>query len=104
MRVKIVKKKRSKEDYTDKLEKEIRELKAINRSLMRQLKKISKGINKEAYDNALEELELSNEKKETKPQRNKCSECGKGTIVEVNIVGRIFHRCDTCGYKSGKIK
>lgn len=91
------------EDEVSKLEKEIRELKSINRSLLKQLKKLSKGINKNLYEEALEEV--IDEPKKDKP-KNFCEHCGKGRLNEIDIAGRKFFRCnnEACGWKSKKVK
>lgn len=92
-------------DHIEYLEKFVRELKSVNRSLLKQLKKISKGINKEEYENKLDELELSNgKKKERKPEDKKCPECFRGNIIEIDIASRKFQRCSICEYKSKVIK
>lgn len=97
------KKLQKEEQYVDQLEKEIRELKYINRSLMKQLKKMSKGINKLEFEQALERLD--DEKEQTKAPRGKCCpECAGNRLREIEVAGRRFERCEQCGYKSGRIK
>lgn len=91
------------EDYVEKLEKEIRELKAINRSLTRQLKKRSRGINKDAYEEALTEVENGTKEKGRKREPD-CPACGKGFIKEFDIAGRVFGRCNVCEHKTGRIR
>jgi hypothetical protein len=95
----VRKKHKKQEDEVSKLEKQVRELKAINRSLMKQLKKLSRGIHKDAYDDALDEVFPVKEEK-----KNKCPECTRGSIIETNVAGRIFHRCSICSNKAGPIK
>lgn len=95
------KKSKREDDYVEKLEKEIRELKSINRSLMKQLKKLSKGIHREEYESALEEVHTRGKKKQEEPE---CPNCGKpGGLKEVNIAGRLFQRCTLCEWKSGRV-
>lgn len=98
----IKRKKYEKEqDQIEQLEKEIRELKAINRSLLKQLKKLSRGINKEAYEEAISEVEVE---KEEAPKKKKCPECARtGGLKEITVAGRQFERCEHCGYRSGKL-
>lgn len=112
----VRKKKHDKEqDYVEQLEKEVRELKAINRSLLKQIKKLSKGINRQEYEEALETVE--NGEKEEKINRRRtsrgdgrssrdgdCPHCGKGWIREVDINGRIFGRCDRCEHRTKRIR
>lgn len=96
-------KKADDDDYIDRLLKENRELKSINRTLLKQLKKLSKGINKDAYEEALDEV-VHEPKKENPKQA--CEQCGKGRLNEIDIAGRKFLRCNNemCGWKSKRIK
>jgi predicted transcriptional regulator len=89
-------KKKNEESETKKLEKQIRELKSKNRNLLKRLKKVDKN-----YKEVFEELEEDNEEEqqEATPKRT-CRECGRGEITEVNILGRIFRRCELCGWRS----
>jgi len=97
------KKAKRQDDEVTRLEKEIRELKSINRSLMKQLKKLSKGIHKGEYEEALEEVHTRGKKKQK--EEPDCEECGRsGGISEFEIAGRRFRRCSICGWKSGKLK
>lgn len=101
------------EDRIEQLEKEVRELKSINRSLLRQLKKLSKGINKQEYEEALDIIE--NGSKDEKNNRkgtstgdggssSSCPECSREGLREISIAGRKFLRCSVCEYKSGRIR
>ncbi len=92
------------EQRIDELEKQLREQKAINRSLMKQLKKLSKGINRLEYEAALERLENEQEtsKEIKKPEEKQaCPQCSSGLRI-VDIAGRKFASCE-CGYRSGKL-
>jgi chromosome segregation ATPase len=113
----IRKKKYDKEqDYVEQLEKEIRELKSINRSLLKQIKKLSKGINRQEYEEALEVVENGKEKEQQVRRKNNrssdrnsgsggdCPACGKGWIREIDINGRVFGRCDTCEHRTKRIR
>ena len=93
-------------DQIEQLEKEIRELKAINRSLLKQLKKISKGIYKEEYEAALEKKGNVKEKERRllEPGRECCPDCLTERLIETRVAGRLFRRCETCGWKSGLVK
>jgi formate dehydrogenase maturation protein FdhE len=96
------KKIKKEDDYVEKLEKEVRELKSINRSLLKQLKKISKGINKDKYEEALDEVE-NGPKKEAEDRRAECPECGRKGLTEIIIAGRRFQKCSICDYRSKRI-
>lgn len=97
-------KKQTREDeYVDKLEREVRELKSINRSLLKQLKKIARGIHKEEYERTLEDIGHG-KKKEDRDDRPTCPQCSSKRIIETSIAGRRFQRCEVCDWKSGRIK
>lgn len=100
------KKKYDKEqEYVNQLEKEIRELKSINRSLLRQIKKLSKGINRLEFEQALERIEDGpQEKPRKRPESKRCPSCGAVGIREVEVAGRRFESCGSCDYRSGRIK
>lgn len=90
-------KKSSEDDTIERLEKEIRELKTINRSLLRRLKKVDKN-----YSKALEEEEnaIDDVYEPPKVYKKYCDQCGKGSVEEVVVAGRKFVRCGLCGYRS----
>lgn len=92
------------EDELTRLEKENRELKAVNRSLMKQLKKLAKGINKEEVEQALERIEDHAPTKEHTQEEAPCPECGRKGLKEIILAGRKFQRCCICSFKSGRIK
>jgi len=92
------------EDEVTRLEKEIRELKSINRSLMKQLKKLAKGIHKQEVEEALEKLEDNGPKEKEPDKSRECPNCGRNGLKEIIVAGRLFHRCDICSYRSGLIK
>lgn len=97
---------RAKREQNDieRLEKQVRELKAINRSLMKQLKKMAKGIYKAEAEEALEKLEEYVPKKDKQVEEPVCPECTRKGLKEVIVAGRLFRRCETCGWKSGVVK
>lgn len=95
------KKDKREQDELERLEKENRELKAINRSLLKQIKKLSKGINRQEFEEAMETIEHGPKKDE--PNAKKCPECGRLGLKDVIVAGRLFHRCSICDYKSGRI-
>jgi len=103
------KKRRSKkrdreEDYVEKLEAEVRELKSINRSLLKQLKKLARGIHKEEYEQTLEEIGHGKKKEDDIDRGPTCPQCQSKRIIETSIAGRRFQRCQVCDWKSGRIK
>ena len=90
------------EDRIFELERENRELKEQIEALIKRLKKVDKRFKKE-QDNANKPEEKQPEET-TKNTKRKCEVCEKGKIIEVEIVGRFFERCNTCNYKSKRIK
>ena len=78
----------------DRLEQQIRELKSINRSLMKRLRKVDRHykeiINEPEEDNTIED----------KATKRSCPQCTRGEIAEVNLLGRIFERCSVCDWRS----
>jgi septal ring factor EnvC (AmiA/AmiB activator) len=93
------------QDEVTRLEKEIRELKALNRSLTKQLKKFAKGIYKQEALEALEKLEEVEQVKKEDPNRlPPCPSCGRNGLSETILAGRHFRNCSICDWKSGLIK
>jgi hypothetical protein len=90
-------KKSDDEDVVHKLEKEIRELKSLNRSLQKRLKKLNKGYKAEEFD--FEEKEKEDHRKD---DSNKCPDCLKGHVVIIELGPRKQQGCNTCGWR-GKI-
>ena len=69
---------------------------------IRQLEKIVKSLRKSAhmYNDILEaNEELKEEEIPLPPKKKHCPDCGKGILVEFEIIGRMYERCDTCGYR-----
>ena len=85
------------EDDVRRLEKELREIKAENRSLMKQLKKLNRGYHKIRED--LDEDDQTDFEVE-KYVLPTCHQCGKGELIQVEVVGRRWKRCTTCEYRS----
>ena len=76
---------------------ELRKLRAENKALKRKLRHLEK---RKHY---LEEKETDSEEEfenEVEVQMERCSECSKGYLTEINIVDRIFKKCETCGWRS----
>lgn len=83
------------EDKIEQLESEIEELKTTNNALRRRLRKID---NKFDEDDYLEESQV--EKKYQHLAQYVCPFCKKQSMEEVEIAGRIFKRCDSCGKRT----
>jgi hypothetical protein len=85
----------------EELEKQIRDLKSLNRALMRRLKKVDRNY-RETLSQSEKELDNEQDQKiEEAKSRRSCGHCERGELVEVNIVGRIFTRCSVCDWRSG---
>lgn len=91
----MTKKKRFKEDQdeVERLSKENRELKSINRTLMKRLKKVDREytpeVTEDDNDTAIP----------VAPVYNKCPECNTSLSV-IKIAGRMFERCNECNYRT----
>lgn len=70
---------------------QLREKDKLIRSLERRIKELEKHQH-------CQETEYTNDTEDTfKPLPKTCSTCGKGKIEIIDIIGRIFERCDLCG-------
>lgn len=92
-------------DDIERLEQQIRELKSVNRSLLKRLKKLDRNY-KEMSDESERSVEDGHKEKAKEKERAKrpCTHCERGFITEVNIVGRIFFKCTVCDWRSGAKK
>jgi hypothetical protein len=92
---------RRKDDEIERLEQEVRDLKAVNRSLLKRLKKLNRGYRKERgeeknkgkkpprqHDTREEETDL--------PPRRKCPDCETGEVLEVIVLDRRWEECTLC--------
>ena len=86
------------EETIDRLYKEIRELRSLNRSLLKRLKKVDRDYQK-ALDST-EDEELPRKFEEAVQRAIACPNCSKGLLQVVELMGRQFSRCDTCDYRS----
>lgn len=89
---------RDKDDEMESLRREIRELKSINRQLMKQVKKLNKGYNK-TKDDTDDEPE---EKEEV--QKERCPKCTSPAIHDLEIKlsngkPKVLKFCSACGWK-----
>jgi len=97
----MARKNKDDEDEISRLEKEIRELKSINRSLLRRLRKIDKGFNDYVKETEyVKEEEISRTKPNSTARRSICGSCGRSELTDITIAGRCFKRCETCGWRS----
>jgi len=78
----------------DRLEQQVRELKSINRSLMKRLRKVDRH-----YKEVINEPEEDRGPQEERGKRT-CLHCSRGEITEVNLLGRVFERCTVCDWRS----
>jgi hypothetical protein len=95
----MARKRKDDEDEISKLEKEIRELKSINRSLLRRLRKIDKGFH-EFLKDGVDEKEEKQSEQPVPSRRPLCTNCGRSELTEVTIAGRRIKRCELCGWRS----
>jgi hypothetical protein len=96
----MARKRKDDEDEVSKLEKEIRELKSINRSLLRRLRKIDKGFHEFVKESVDEKEEERQPEPAPVPRKQLCGSCGRSELTEVTIAGRQFKRCEVCGWRS----
>jgi predicted nucleic acid-binding Zn ribbon protein len=68
----------------------LREAQKQIRNLQRKVRELEKS------QHMYEEI-LFDEEPEEQPKT--CPECGKGHLTTVDIVGRVFDKCDVCGYR-----
>lgn len=90
--------KKNKDDEVTRLEKEIRELKSLNRSLMKRLKKVDKG-----YKEALEKEPEFDEAPFIPAKPKTCPECSQPVAI-INIAGRKIEKCTHCTWRTKAVK
>lgn len=95
--------KKKPKDEIEELEQQIRDLKSVNRALLRRLKKVDRNY-KEAFDSKEIDNEYRKKAKEEERIKRSCTHCERGELTEVNILGRIFTRCTVCDWRSGAKK
>ena len=90
----MAKRSRFREDTeVERLERENRELKAVIRSLTKQLKKTNRGYRKEREEKEIKEDKLTNEIK-------MCWDCGEGQMNRIILLGRSMRICSNCGKRT----
>lgn len=85
--------KKKTEDEVTRLEEQIRELKSVNRSLMKRLKKVDRH-----YKDVINERDEETPEKEG--TKRTCPHCERGDVTEVDLLGRVFERCTVCDWRS----
>lgn len=102
--MKLRTRKRKKDDSGDeisRLERQVRELKSINRNLTKRLKKLEKGKDRyEDYEEDCKEEALKSNIKEIK--FNTCTQCKTGQIEIVDLGARKMEKCLDCGHRKTK--
>lgn len=88
------KKPHKKDDEVWRLETENRELKSLNRSLLKELKKRNRGIHREELKFQPEYVPIPE-----KPQEKICPECTRGPLKRFEIAGRKFLTCEICQHR-----
>lgn len=92
--------KKKPKDEVEVLEQKIRELKSINRNLMKRLKKVDRNF-KEVIDDSVEEDSVAQKED---PNKRTCPHCSRGEIAEISILGRVFLKCTVCDWRSRATK
>lgn len=85
---------RNKNDEVERLEQEVRELKAVNRSLQKRIKKLDRGYREEEDNSKKPKREVPADKEE--PVGRACPECHTGTEVERIVLDRRWLECTKC--------
>lgn len=92
---------KSRDEYVEKLEKEVRALKSTNRQLTRRLRKIDKKFR--------ETLELEEEEQRKAPRAERepevpfdCPKCSKGHLKDIPLGIKVLWKCTKCDYKETK--
>lgn len=84
------------EDTVDRLEREVRSLKSTNRSLLRQLKKLSRGYKKFMVEDDHKEAHKMVEA----VARKICFECSVGEMKEIVVCNRRWRACTHCAHRT----
>jgi hypothetical protein len=72
----------------------IKELEKEVRNLKKQLRQLQK--QEHFYNNK----DLDEPETVIEPKKERCKECSKGFMEELNVLDRIFKRCLTCGHRT----
>lgn len=87
------------EDKLEQLERENRELKSINRSLLKRLKKVDRGGSKLDKRERDEQLYIESNDDNDEKTFN-CPRCSRSNLIRVSVAGRLFFRCEICEYRT----
>lgn len=86
---------KNRDTEVERLEKEVRDLKSLNRQLTKRLKKIDRQFRKN--------LELEEEELRKPPKREKivpdCPACFKGNLMDIELGSKLLRKCNTCAYR-----
>lgn len=100
--LKTRKRKKDSGDEVSRLERQVRELKSINRNLTKRLKKLEKGKDRyEEYEEDCQEEALEDKRQEP-PTGNLCTECKTGQIELIDLGARKMEKCLDCGHRKTK--
>ncbi len=83
-----------KEEYVERLEAQIRELKSENRSLLKRVRRLSKGYRKfldQEHDEDVKEAP-----KAISDEIKACWECTKGVLIKKVVLNRSWRECTVC--------
>lgn len=92
------KKRNREEDTVERLERELREAKAIIRSLTRRLKKVDRDFRAQ-IEEANRESHSQEQQEYIKPKGKSCDSCEDGELYKGQIVGFAYELCTKCNYK-----
>jgi len=93
-------KKSEEEDYIEQLEDQIRTLKAINKSLVRRLKKIDKKFTYHEFEETDTQIKFDSNEKNIKPRLLQCPFCKKNELEQFEVAGRRIGKCNSCGKRT----
>lgn len=73
----------------------LREAQKQIRELQRKVRELEKS------QHIYEDILFEEEPEQVEPPKRKrtCPECGKGHLTTVDIIGRVFEKCDVCEYR-----
>lgn len=77
---------------------QIRHLKKENAQLRRKIHELENRLA------IVPEAELVMEEADYDTKCEPCTECGKGILIEITVVGRKFSHCDNCSYRTKAVK
>ncbi len=84
------------------LKEENRNLRSENRNLKKQLKRLQR------KEHSFEETQYQDPEDPQmsfpEDQKQRCTACGKGELVHINVVGRTWTECSQCDYRTKTVK